>query len=212
SEILKFKPDLIILAAYGQILPKEILDIPKYGSINVHPSLLPRWRGPSPIQSAILANDQKTGVSIIKMTEKVDKGPILGQKEIGLTGKETYLDLHNRLGEMGSNLLIEIIQKWIKDEIKPEPQDDSKAVYSKIIKKEDGKIDWEKPAEEIERKIRALNPWPGTYTIQQGKILKILKVEISNGKLIIKEIQPEGKKPMSFEDFLRGYPDFKHPS
>lgn len=213
NKIQNIKPDLIILAAYGQILPNDILEIPKYGSLNVHPSLLPRWRGPSPVQATILANDQKTGVTIMKMTEKVDKGPILGQKEIELTQKETYPDLHNTLGKLGADLLVEIIPKWIGEEILPKPQDDTNATYSKIIKKEDGRIDWGKTTEEIERQIRGLNPWPGTFTTFRNKNIKILKARLSEklGEklLIIETVQPEGKKSMSFADFLRGYPDFR---
>lgn len=207
--IRNLKPDLIVVAAYGQILPKEILEIPKFGCLNVHPSLLPRWRGPSPIQYTILNGDEKTGVTIIKMVEKVDSGPIVAQKELNsFTGKEAYQALHNQLAEKGANLLIETIPKWIKGEIKPKLQDESKATYTKILTRDDGKIDWKKPIDYIERQVRALNPEPGTYTLYKGKILKILGAEIKDQKLVIKKVQLEGKKPMSFEDFLRGHPDF----
>jgi len=257
SEIRKLEPDLIVVAAYGQILPKEILDIPKFGCLNIHPSLLPKYRGPSPIQFTILEGDDKTGVTVIKMTEKVDAGPVLAQKEIELNGKEFYTDLHNKLAELGGKLLTEIIPKWIEGKIKAILQDETKATYSKILKKEDGRIDWKKPAKVIERQVRAFNPWPGTFTLftrarqsrakgedeataslttratakakrtafsslpsprkrgsvgEKSKILKILKAQISekNGKklLVIEKVLLEGKKPMSFEDFLRGYPDF----
>jgi len=235
SQILDSKPDLIVVAAYGEILPKEILEVPKYSCLNVHPSLLPRWRGPSPIQFSILEDDDKTGISIIKMTEKVDAGPILAQKEIKIGGKETYNTLHNKLAGLGAELLIETISKWIKGEIKEKLQDESKANYTKVLKKEDGKIDWQKSAEEIERQIRAYSPWPGTYTMANNKILKILnadvlkqtkngpfgiagktflasndKIAVQTGKdfLIISELQLEGKKIISAKDFLRGHPDF----
>jgi len=233
-QIQNTKPDLIILAAYGEILPKEILEVPQYSCLNVHPSLLPRWRGPSPIQFAILEDDDKTGVTIIKMTEKVDAGPILAQKEIKVEGKETYDTLHNKLAELGAELLIEMISKWIKGEIKEKLQDESKANYTKVLKKEDGKIDWQKSADEIEKQIRAFYPWPGTYTMANNKILKILKAKvlksinlktypigktlvapqnelcIQTGKdfLIIERLQIEGKKEMASEEFLRGHPDF----
>ena len=134
-------------------------------------------------------------------------GEIPNKSQI-LNPKITYEELHNKLAELGAKLLIETIPKWTRGEIKPRPQNHSKATYTKIIKKEDGKINWKKPAEETEGQIRALNSWPGTYTIYNGKILKILKGEVSKGNLIIKEVQLEGKKPMSFEDFLRGHPDY----
>jgi len=208
-EIEKLKPDLGIIAAYGQILPKDILAIPQYGFLNVHPSLLPRHRGASPIQYTILNGDEKSGATIIRITEKLDAGPILAQKEIEISQKETFASLHNKLAEFGAELLIEAIPKLLAGKLPPLPQDETKATYTKILKKDDGKIDWQKPAKEIERKVRALNPWPGTYTIYNGKRLKILKAESSGERLTIQEVQLEGKNPMSFEDFLRGHPDFK---
>jgi len=177
SEILNLKPDLIVVAAYGQILPKEILEIPKFGCLNVHPSLLPRWRGPSPIQYTILNGDEKTGVTIILMDEKMDHGPILTNSKLQITNpKITYLELHNKLAEIGAGLLLETIPKWIKGEIKPEPQDESKTTYTKILTREDGEIDWKKSAEDLEKQIRAFDPWPGSFTfweIMKGKLLRI---------------------------------------
>jgi methionyl-tRNA formyltransferase len=209
SKLRDIEPGLIIVAAYSQIIPKNILDIPKFGCLNVHPSLLPKYRGPSPIQAAILNGDKETGVTIILMDEKMDHGPILAQRKLEFPiSNFQFPKLHDELANLGAQLLIETIPKWIKEEIKPKPQNESKATYTKILKKEDGKIDWQKSAEEIERQVRALNPWPGTHTIYKGKILKILKAEIIKGRLVIKEVQLEGKKPMSFEDFLRGHPDF----
>jgi methionyl-tRNA formyltransferase len=234
SEIENLKPDLAIVAAYSQIIPKDILAIPKFGFLNVHPSLLPRWRGPSPIQFTILNGDEKTGVTIIKITEKVDAGPIIAQKEIVLEGKETYIELHNNLGELGGNLLIKTIPKFIRGEIKPESQEEAGANYSKIIKKEDGKIDWNKSAVDIERQIRAFSSWPGTFILWGDKRIKILKaramerintvdypigktlvapqnelcVQTGEGFLIIEKLQMEGKKELNSEEFLRGYPNF----
>ena len=177
SEILNLKPDLIVVAAYGQILPKEILEIPKFGCLNVHPSLLPRWRGPSPIQYTILNGDEKTGITIILMDEKMDHGPILTNSKLQITNpKITYLELHNKLAEIGDKLLLETIPRWIKGEIKPEPQDESKTTYTKILTREDGEIDWKKSAEDLERQIRAFDPWPGSFTfweIMKGKLLRI---------------------------------------
>lgn len=234
NKIEKLNPDLIILAAYGKIIPKEILDIPKHGSLNIHPSLLPRWRGPSPVQYTILNGDKETGVTIMKMAEKVDSGSILAQKEIKLEGNETDDTLHDKLGKLGADLLVETIAKWLKGEIKEKTQDESKATYTKILKKEDGRINWQKSAKEIERQIRAFYPWPGTFALAENKIIKILKgrilktldsttypvgktlvapqnhlcVQTGEGFLVIERLQLEGKKEMNSEDFLRGHPDF----
>jgi len=238
SEIRNLKPDLIIVAAYGKILPEEILEIPKYGCLNVHPSLLPRWRGPSPVQFAILNGDTDSGVTIMKIAEKVDAGPVLIQRKLKLEGNETYDVLHDKLGKMGGDLLIEIIPEWITGKIDPQLQDESRTTYTRILKKEDGKIDWEKSAEEIERQIRAFNLWPGIFTFweKSGKLIriKILKARVLNransktypigktlvagqnelcvqtgkGFLIIERLQLEGKKETDSEDLLRGYSDF----
>lgn len=214
KEIKKIKPDLIITAAYGKIIPKETLEIPEYGALNVHPSLLPKYRGPSPIQTVILNGDKETGVTIMLMDEKMDHGPVLAQQEskIPIT-KITYKELSEELAELSAKLLVETIPKWIKREIKVKEQDHSQASYTKIIKKEDGRIDWNKPAQEIERKIRAFDPWPGAFTFIKKKDkkirIKILQAELSkDNKLIIKKLQPEGKKPMSFEEFKKGYHEF----
>ena len=210
-EIKNLNPDLGIVASFGQIIPSDILGIPKYGFLNVHPSLLPKYRGPSPIQFAILDGEEKTGVTIMRISEKLDTGPILSQQEIELDQKETFESLHDKLAEVGTKLLIEAIPRLLAGKLPPLLQDDTKATYTKIFKKEDGKIDWKKPAKEIERQIRALNPWPGTYTIYNGKRLKILRAEAVGGKLLIEEVQLEGKKPITFEDFLRGHPDYVKP-
>jgi len=218
----RMKPDLIIIAAYGEIIPKEILEIPKHGCLNVHPSLLPKYRGPSPIQTIILNGDKETGTTIILIDEKMDHGPIITNRQLPISDpKITTDELSKELAVLSIDLLVEIIPKWINGEIKARPQDESKATYTKIIKKEDGKINWKKSAIEIERQIRAFYPWPGTFTFWKGKRIKILKAETSKtapennlaikcGKdyLIIKKLQPEGKKPIEINDFLRGHPDF----
>ena len=211
DEIEKLKPSLIIIASFGQIIPKKILEIPKDGCLNVHPSILPKYRGPSPIQSAIINGDEKTGVTIMRVSEKIDAGPILSQKEIEIDPKETYESLHDKLAEAGTKLLLEVLPNLSKGQVLFQLQDDSKATYTKILNRSDGEIDWKKSPEEIERQIRAFNPWPGTFTFCNGKRLKILKAEALYGKLKIKEVQLEGKKPISYEEFLRGYPDFKLP-
>ncbi|NIM46857.1 MAG: methionyl-tRNA formyltransferase [Candidatus Aenigmarchaeota archaeon] len=201
SKLKTLSPELIIVAAYGQILPKEILDIPKRSCLNIHASLLPKYRGPSPIPATILNGDRKTGVTLMLMEEKMDTGPILGQKTLTIKKDETTESLSKKLSKLGAELLIEILPKWIKGEIKSIPQNEKEATYTKIIKKEDGKIDWGKSALEIERQIRAYSSWPSSYTYWQRakdkkqrvkKMLKILKVNFPS---------PKSEVPL---DFARG--------
>lgn len=188
-----FMPDIFIVAAYGKMIPADILAIPKQGALNIHPSLLPRWRGPSPIQYTILNGDTETGVTIMKVDEKMDHGPILAGRELAISNfpkqiatqfdgaskfpisKTTYSELHDVLAKLGAKLLVEILPKYCAGEITPMPQDESKATYSKLLKKEEGHIDWSCPVEEIERMVRAFNPWPGAYGFwnRNGKKLKI---------------------------------------
>jgi len=186
SEILNHKPDLIVLAAFGQLIPKEILAMPKYGCLNIHPSLLPKYRGASPIQTAILNGDRETGVTIMLMDEMLDHGEILAQQEFmnNELGIMNYEQLAEKLAGLGAELLIKTIPKWINGEIKPHPQDESKATFTKIIEKEDGKIDWHQSAEEIERMIRAYNPWPGSYTRIMNNELGIMPAQGLSPRLI----------------------------
>jgi len=243
-KIKELAPDLIILCAYGQIIPQEILDIPKFGALNIHPSLLPCWRGASPIHSVILNDDKETGVSLIIMDEEMDHGPIIEKSKIQISNsKITYEELSKQLADLGAELLIKTLPDWIKGRIKAKEQDHEKATFCKLIKKEDGKIDWNKSAEEIERQIRAYAEWPTAYTsikdqesgIMNLKILeadfenkktpstslgasykigevfldenKNLCVQTGNGILILKQVQPGGKKPMSARAFLNGHKD-----
>ncbi len=205
GENLKLKienllPDMFVVASYGQILSKEILAIPKFGALNVHPSLLPKYRGSSPVQSAILNGEKTTGVSIMLMDEKIDHGLLLSQREFSISnyqfsngkGKPTYPELHDALAQLGGELLVETILQWIEGRIFAQAQDHSQATFTKRIKKENGKIDWTKSAEYIDRQVRAFQPWPGTYTeikIQNpnikfqnkskiSKLLKILKARV----------------------------------
>ncbi len=173
------EPDLAIIAAYGKILPKEILEIPQYGFVNIHPSLLPKYRGASPIQYAILNGDEETGVTIMGVDEEMDHGPILANSRLPIADSDTYESLSKKLAILGAKLLIKTIPNHISGKIKPIPQDHSLATYTKIIKKEDGKIDWSKSAKEIERMTRAYYPWPGAWTVWNNKILKIFESEIS---------------------------------
>ncbi len=190
-KIKDLKPDVGVLAAYGKIVPKALIDIFPKGILNVHPSLLPRWRGPTPIQSTILAGDEKTGVTIILIDEKVDHGPIIAQKELKIlddkiqVSNADFLTLHDALAKLGAKLLVEVLPKWLKAEISPTPQDDSQATFCHKFGFKDAKIDWSKPEIEIERMVRAFNPEPGTWTemkTQEGKV-KILK--ILNGKAVL---------------------------
>jgi len=238
AKIRELAPDLIILCAYGQIIPKEILDIPKYKALNIHPSLLPKYRGASPIQSVILNGDKETGVSLMIMDAEMDHGPIIAKLKIkSQKSKITYTELSKELSDLGAELLIKTLPDYADGKIKPQEQDHSQATFCKLIKKEDGKIDWNKSAEEIERQIRAYQEWPESYTGFNGKILKIIdadpvkspaaingasskkigEVFLVNNKnlavqtgqdiLIIELLQLEGKKPTTAKDFLNGYPE-----
>jgi len=237
-EIENLKPDLIIVAAYNQILPSNILEIPKYGCLNVHPSLLPKHRGASPIQQAILNGDKETGTTIILMNEKIDEGDVTSKEKLEIDDKIIYFELEKKLANLGIKLLSENIQNWIDEKIKPEQQNSLEATHTKILKKEDGKVDWQKSAEEIERQVRAFSVWPGTFTFweKNDKLLRIkilksrvykfaqkfvyltgktlvvpnneLGVQCGKDYLVIEEIQLEGKKEMKSEEFLRGHPDF----
>lgn len=182
SEIENLKPDLGIVAAYGQILPKNILEIPKYGFLNIHPSLLPKYRGPSPIQASILNGDSETGVSIMLLDEKTDHGKIVSSIKHSMSGDETYQTLHAKLAESGADLLIKTIPEWVRGSIKPLEQNEPEATYTNIIKKEHGHIDWLKNASYIERQTRALNPWPSTFSRfkykNSIKTVKILKANV----------------------------------
>ena len=201
--------DLFIVTSYGTILPKEILDIPKYGTLNVHPSLLPKLRGASPIISAIIRDEKKTGVSIMLVDEKMDHGPIIAQASIEI---ESWPPRASLLSEMlateGGNILAEVIEPFVAGEITPEAQEHNEATYTEKIKKEDGLIDLSLDPHENLRKIRAFEGWPGTYffTKKEGKEMrvKIMDARLKDAKLEITRVIPEGKREMDYEDFLRG--------
>lgn len=178
------KPDLIVVAAYGQILPKEILDIPKRGSLNVHPSLLPKYRGASPIQYAILNGDKKTGVTIMLMEEKMDRGPILNQRTLEIEAEETSTTLHRKLANLGAGLLMETISKWMQGMIKPRPQDDAQATYTKILTREDGRINWKKTAKDLEQEIRAFDYWPGSFTFWEKRDGTMVRIKILKARVL----------------------------
>lgn len=227
--IRQLNPDLIIVVAYGKIIPQEILDIPTYGCINVHASLLPKYRGAACLNAPILNGDSETGITIMKMEAGLDTGPILKQKKITLNGEENLEYVHDELAKIGAQLLPKVIHDWINNEITPIKQEESQASYIAMLKKEDGHISWGKTALEIERMVRAYNPWPGTFGFLGEKIIKIIEVDknplkinnyragkifINNGQLavqcgqdslVIKKLQMPGKKIMNSVDFLRGH-------
>lgn len=233
KKIQDLRPDLIIVCAYGQIIPKKILDIPKFGCINIHPSLLPKYRGSSPIQTAILNGEAKTGVTIMLLDEKLDHGPILSQRKEKIKKEDTSETIGSRLAEIGAKLLISFLPHYLNGNARPQPQDHKKATFTQELVKEKGRINWQKGADEIERQIRAYSPWPGTWTIwktnSQEKILKIIQaqknktnnktkpglvfltknnefaINCRQGTLIVERLQLEGKVVMTGKDFLRGH-------
>ncbi|MCK9352158.1 MAG: methionyl-tRNA formyltransferase [Candidatus Paceibacterota bacterium] len=205
--------ELFIVAAYGKLIPKSILEIPKHGTLNVHPSLLPRLRGASPLSSSILTEDT-TGVSILVVDEEMDHGPIIAQEEIfswkdDLNKLPHESILENDLAKAGGRILAEVIPKYVSGEITSKPQDDAKATFTKKINKEDGLLDLKDSAENNFRKIRAFEVWPRAYFFHEthGKKIRVIvtDAEMKNGKIVIKKLLPEGGKEISYEEFLRRY-------
>jgi len=233
SQLQAWTPDLIVVAAFGQILRREVLDLPRYGCINVHGSLLPRGRGAAPIQASILAGDQETGITIMKMDPGVDTGPILSQRSIPIAPDDTGGSLFEKMAPLGAELLLETLPKYLSGELVPRPQHEEGATYAPLLKKEDGLLDFIKPALELERRVRAFTPWPGTWLIWKGTHLKILRASVSGGKspglgrrltvegcpavgtgdgiLILDEVQPAGKNPMPGKAFLAGARNWQEP-
>lgn len=210
--------DLFIVAAYGKIVPESIINLPKYGMINVHPSILPKYRGPSPVQTTILNGDKETGVSIMLLDKEIDHGPVITQEKIELNNLSLTTDeLKEKLSKVAGRLLIKILPDWINGKIKAKPQDHSQATFTKKIQKEDGFVESRdlldenlniEKAKTIERKVRALNPDPGVFTNIRGKNaeirVKIIKAKIEDNKLTVERVVPEGKREMNWEDFKRG--------
>ncbi|MEH7106818.1 methionyl-tRNA formyltransferase [Bacillus sp. JJ1764] len=229
DQILALNPDLIITAAFGQILPKKLLDAPKYGCINVHASLLPELRGGAPIHYALLTGKKKSGITIMYMAEKLDAGDILTKVEIPITDEDNVGTLHDKLSAAGAKLLSETLPLLIEGKLTPIPQNDAEATFAPNIKREQEKIDWNKSGEDIFNQIRGLNPWPVAFTTMDGQVIKIwragkvnektdvipgtiVKIE-SDGIIVatgndtaikITELQPSGKTKMSCEQYLRG--------
>jgi len=197
--------DLFICADFGQKIPSSILSQAKIAAINIHPSLLPKYRGPSPIQTAILKGDKKTGVSIIKMTDKIDEGPILAQFETDVQPNDDYRMLRDRLATSALKLLVKALPPLAHNKLEQAPQDPQKASYTKIFKKEAGLIDWKKKPSVVERQIRAFKIWPKSYTFIDNKRLIIHQAHLENDHLVLDCVQLEGKKPTSWREFMRGY-------
>ncbi|MBL7162940.1 MAG: methionyl-tRNA formyltransferase [Anaerolineales bacterium] len=230
EQLKAWNPDLIVVAAFGQILRPGVLDLPQHGCINVHASLLPRWRGAAPINAAILHGDDKTGVTIMKMDPGLDTGPILSKSEISIQADETAGSLSPKLAQLGGDLLIETLPAYLSGEMTPQPQDDSLATYVRMLKRTDGELDFNEPAEALARRVRAFNPWPGTYLIWGDQRLKVHNahalsatspgvgvftiqegcpaVGASDGLLMLDEVQPSGKRSMPGDTFLRGARDW----
>jgi methionyl-tRNA formyltransferase len=225
-QLFLWDPELIVVAAFGQILKPAVLDLPKFGCINVHASLLPRWRGAAPIQAAILHGDASTGISIMRMDPGIDTGPVLTQKSIPISVEDTAGTLTTKLSQLGASLLMETLSSYLSGRLEPQPQDDRLATYAPMIKKEEGFLDFSQPAIDLDRKIRAFNPWPGTFTYWNDQILKIHRAHVLdipsespgkmiiyheypaistvNGILVLDELQPAGRNLQTGKVFLNG--------
>jgi len=232
-QLCDWGPQLIVVAAFGQILQTEVLQLPENGCINVHASLLPRWRGAAPIQAAILYGDEYTGVTIMRMDEGIDTGPILSQRIIPISPDDNTATLSNSLAEIGAELLIETLYPYLHGELSPQPQPDTGVTYAPMLKKQDGELDFTQEAEELVNLIRAFNPWPGAFTRWKKTPMKIHKahaikfgsnipglhkiingfpgIETREGTLILDEVQPAGRRSMPGNIFLHGTQDWETP-
>ncbi len=229
AELEALAPDLIVVVAYGQILPKSVLDIPRYGCINVHASLLPRYRGAAPINKAIIDGETETGITTMYMDVGLDTGDMLIKKSLAIGPQETAGELHDRLAVLGRETMEETLQKLCAGTLQREVQDDDQSTYASMMKKEDGRINWGCSAVEVHNQIRGLDPWPGAYTSLNGELLKLARTSPENtdggkpgsiisadnngvsiacgtGTLLVKELQLAGRKRLAAADFLRGCP------
>lgn len=228
DQLADWQPDVIVVAAFGQILLKPVLELAPHGCLNVHASLLPRYRGAAPIAAAILAGDDTTGITIMKLDEGLDTGPLLAQADLAIAPEDTTASLGEKLAVLGAELLIGTLPGWIGGEIQAQPQDDALASYCQRLSKADGELGWTQTAQQLDRQVRAFFPWPGAYTTWQGKRLKVLRgrpraewlgeagpgevVELPNGAGVVTgqgllellEVQLAGKKPMAAGPFIRG--------
>ena len=231
ARLADWQPDVIVVAAFGQLLETPVLNLAPHGCLNIHPSLLPAYRGASPITAAILAGDAVTGVTIMRMDEGLDTGPILVQAECPIDADETTASLSAKLGEVAARLMIETLPGWLGGEIEARPQDDSLATYCGHLTKEDGRLDWTQAADVLDRQVRACDPWPGAYTTWRGQRIKVLRARVrpewqgegipgqvvvleagigvvtGQGVLVLLEVQQAGKKPMVADLYARGQRD-----
>ena len=226
AQLQAWAPDVIVVAAFGQILRPAVLELPRFGCVNVHASLLPRWRGAAPIQAALLNGDAETGITIMRMDAGVDTGPTLSQRALPIQPDDNAGSLSERLAALGGELLLETLPAYLSSELAPQPQEDAGATYAPMLNKADGQLDFSQPAEALARRVRAFNPWPGAFTIWQGQMLKIQRAHAvptpcavpgqtviyqglpafctSDGLLALDELQPAGKKPQPGKAFLQG--------
>ncbi|MEW5737877.1 MAG: methionyl-tRNA formyltransferase [Myxococcota bacterium] len=226
DELRALSPDVAVVTAYGKILPKDVLDAPRHGCVNVHASLLPRFRGAAPIQWAIASGDEKTGVCLMKMDEGMDTGPVIDRAELPILPTDTSATLHDKLAALGGEVLRRALPKYLAGELTPVPQPSEGVVMAPMIRKEDGQLDFTRPAVELERRLRAFTPWPGAFTRLQGALLKVhqarvkqgqgapgmvlaagpdgVEVACGEGSLLLEALQPEGKRVMSAREFLAG--------
>ena len=234
EELTSLKPDVVVVAAYGKMLPPQLLKIPPHGCLNIHPSLLPQYRGPSPVASAILQGESNTGVTLMHIDEGADTGPIIALRQWAITPDDTTASLTPRLFELGARLLIEKLPLWVEGKIRVRPQDHSQATFTTQIAKKDGEARWDQPAQELERRLRAFTPWPGLYTHWQGRVLKVLEaraldrdvsgevglvvaleetflhVGVITGAAVLglASLQLEGRRSMTSKEFLQGHSSF----
>ena len=230
AQLHTWAPDLIVVAAFGQILRLDVLNLPSFGCINIHGSILPRWRGAAPLQAAILAGDTETGITIMKMDQGVDTGPLLSQRYIPITANDTAGTLFEKLASTGTDLLLKTLPPYLSGSLIPQPQAEAGVTYAPMLKKEDGLLDFNQTAMSLECRVRAFSPWPGTFFDWKGTPLKVLRARLSSEKspppgtrftvdghpaigtaqgiLILEEVQPAGKKPMSGKAFLAGGRDW----
>jgi methionyl-tRNA formyltransferase len=225
EQLHTWHPELIVVAAFGQILKKDVLELPQFGCINVHASLLPRWRGAAPINAAILHGDEETGVTIMQMDVGLDTGPMLSKRSIPIMRDDTAGSIFDKLSRLGSDLLSETLPDYLSGKLTPTPQPEESVTYAPMLKKEEGQLDFSRDVNEIERRIRAFNPWPSAFMDFDGALLKVHRARVESGEasvgqrliyqnqpaigarggiLILEEVQPAGKKPMNGKSFLAG--------